>query len=973
MSLLLKVACPECGHPHDSAALGAELRCTRCGRDFRAAGDGDNASRVISVTPDELDEVPYSQRSIEVPVNKVSSIIVADPALLSDKLLRDVPMKDNARWVGKVRLLKKLGQGGMGAVYRGYDEDLALDVAVKILPQPLGTGTGTMGERDAQFVARFRQEARISAQINHPHVVRTLHVEEQGDLIYLVMDYIQGSTARGLVDARGPLPVPLALQIIQDAARGVHAAHEHGVIHRDIKPDNILVADDGRVLISDLGLAKAVGTGAGGGPARMPVTRMGLLLGTPHYMSPEQWNIGASCGPSTDIWSLGATLWMLLTRMPPFDDKDTGILAQQIKEKPLPEIREIRQGLPDSVVDILHYCMAKKPEERFGDCAALIAAIDWSLNDLSATQGNGCRPRPAPFPLRTTAATVAPAAPAIGSIGLMGSIGPIGAAAENSLPVQAPLIRIAGAAPAVEARRPAWTQAPSAPNASAAPLWQPVPPKPRGPRIWAAAIAAALLLGGVVLLIARSGSNGAASAAHGSGPTVPVELHNPARVKPGEMAEFSAIVNGGGGVSPDYSIVWLSGERSFAGSSVRVALEHDTEFTLIVRDASSAVELARRTFKVDVELEAKAAESGVVSAESGSVVKLHGKVRGGSDTASLETRWIDAGHGDAVLAAGANLTIAEKDATPGRRALAFQARRKGDAEWTTDRLTVEIVRSIPPEYAALVTLANEAQAEAARAETGIESAAGWRKAVEALEKAGAIFPAGNAEAPLRSCREHLAMEEKYLSLVAEARKLKIAAEQLPASDGVGRLTAWSEACRPYSAALALFDRAEVRFEAASAQSQAEQLKTELKSAEQTRAAFDSGISKARHAAAEGKKYVSPSVALPFWEDAFAQFAELRRKFPKRADEFALEFQDVEENRDKAYLQVMLGVVPAMPRDRERKREPPAATPPAAAPPRTNLVPQPQVAAPKMTPAPSSAAPRNTPLPEPVHGEDKHSK
>jgi serine/threonine protein kinase len=946
VSLLLKVACPECGHPHEAASLGAELRCTRCGRDFRAQGDGDNASRVLSVTPDELDNLPYSQRTIEVPVNSVSSIIVADPALLNDKLLRDTPLKDNARWVGKVRILKKLGQGGMGAVYRGYDEALALDVAVKILPLP-------MVERDAQFVARFRQEARISAQINHPNVVRTLHVDEQGDLIYLVMDYIQGTTARGLVDQRGPLNVPLALQIMQDATRGVQAAHEQGVIHRDIKPDNILVADDGRVLLSDLGLAKAVGTG--GTPARMPVTRMGLLLGTPHYMSPEQWNIGAQCGPAADIWSIGATLWMLLTRMPPYDDKDTGLLAQMIKEAPLPDIRAIRQGLPDSVVDILHFCMQKKPEDRFPDCKALVAAFDWVLNDLSSGNGNGSLPRPTPLSKTPSTSSAVTAASAIS---IPAPVATPPKSEPRLLPptsaISAPISAIANATS--DARRtPAWAQPVSPPP----PSWQPVPQKSRS-LAWVAAPAAALLLGGVAIWQSRSSSTPASLMT--SAP-LSVELRCSGHVKPGEPAELTAVVSGGD--APNPSVVWTAGEHTFPGASVRVPIETDTEFTVIVRDRANA-ELARRSVKVDVDLEPKAAGNPIVKAESGSALKLEGKVRGGSDPKEIETRWVDAASPDKVLATSLVLTLAENEMVAGQRVLQFQARRKGAANWTdapSDRVQLLVSQRIPPEYQTLLKEAKEAQDTGAAAETGIEAAAEWRRAIAALEKAKIVFPAGDADSQLGFCHEHLDLNERYLKLLAEARKLKQQADQLPLSDGVGRLSTWSEACRPYSAALALFDRSEVRFEASIAQAKVEQLKNELVNAEQVRAEYDSGISKARHSASEGKKYLSAAVALPHWENALEQFTQLSRKFPRRAAEFELELQDVQENRDRAYLQVAFGVIPAT----QKENKQPDVTPPKKAAIPAPLATRPVLPEPKATPR--APQPR---IPEPVHGEESRS-
>jgi serine/threonine-protein kinase len=891
MSLLLKVACPECGHPHESAVLGAELRCARCGRDFRASGHGENASQILSVTPDELDNVPYGQRVIEVPVNSVSSVFVADPALIADKLLRDTPIKENTRWVGKVRLLKKLGQGGMGAVYRGYDESLALDVAVKILPLP-------MGERDNQFVARFRQEARISAQINHPNVVRTLHVDEQGDLIFLVMDFIEGQTARQLVESRGPLALPLALQIIHDATKGVQAAHQHNVIHRDIKPDNILVADDGRVLLTDLGLAKTISTA---GPAsRMPVTRLGLLLGTPHYMSPEQWNIGALCGPAADIWSIGATLWMLLTRMPPFDDKDTGVLAKMIKEAPLPDIRSIRKEIPDCVVDILNICMAKRPESRFADCGELLKALDWALNDLSAQNGNGCLPKPLPGSAAkssgTNKAVVVPP--------------------ESAAAVMAPLpsFPIPNPPPAPPARVPAWAQVPVAP-----PVLRPKKNKARQIVVLAAPV---VFIAGLILLWPSGSSKPKET------PIPVVDLHCSARVKPGEAAELSAVLNG---VNPtQFTCIWSTRDSAYPGSTVHVPIENDTEFTLTVRDKSTTHDVVHRIVRVEADVAAKAAEIDYVKVESGTTQKFEGHARGGAGSKDLETRWIDADHPEAVLALGSTLSLGEDAVTPGKRVVIFQARRKTDSDWNSaasDRLTLDVSQRVPPEFKALMLEVAALQENATKAQTGIEAVAAWRAALAAIAKARKVFPSGDTEAQERACQQGVSQNEKYLELLSEARRSKSEAEQLPASDGVGRLSAWSESCRPYTAALALFDRAEVRSEATAAQNKVEHLKKELITAEQTRAEFDASIAKARHSANEGKKYLSPAVALPHWEAALEGFETLARKFPTRADDFALELKEVQENRDRAYLQVNFGIVPAAPKERKQELNP---TPPIQA-------------------------------------------
>ena len=870
MALLLKVACPECGHLHESVPLGAEVRCGRCGHDYRAQGDGDGASRVISVTPDELDSVPYSQRSIEVPVNSVSSLIVADPALLYDKLLRDTPLRENTRWAGKVRLIKKLGQGGMGSVYRGYDESLALDVAVKILPLPAGA-------RDDQFVQRFRQEARISAQINHPNVVRTLHVDEQGDLIYLVMDYVEGQTARTLVEAKGPLMLPLALQLIHDASLGMQAAHAHGVIHRDIKPDNILLAEDGRVLLSDLGLAKAISTG--GRSPRMPVTRLGLLLGTPEYMSPEQWDIGAEIGPATDIWSMGATLWMLLTGKPPFDEKDMGVLARQVKEGPLPDIRAVRPNLPDSVLDILHHCLAKRPEDRFAESAELLRALDAALDDLAAGRAIVTphhRPR-APTP--------------VGLVAL-----PQGAHVPTPLPARAPAVPAATAAPAAGAAKR---------RSGLRVLWVAVP---------------ALAAAAGWLAFERYQEKAVPLKAAALQPAVVLDLHYPAHIKPGEQAELWAALTGGD--AANYAVVWHSGATAYTGAAIRVPLENDTEFTVTVRDKNTAREVARRSVKVPVDLQARAVVSGTPAPGadfqeivSGAPLTLEGAVQGGAGAGAAETRWVEQGNPDKPLAGGSilDLTAQKPFHEPGRYTFVFQARRKGSADWAdaaASKVVIQVQRRVPDEFKAAVQKGGEARERALRASTGADALTCWQQALSGFEKACVVFADDEAKLQAEQCRQRVLLEEKYLGLLKEAQRLKEAAEAIPPADGLRRLAAWSEALRPSSAALVLFDRDEARSLNAAVDTRVTELKATLETAEDERTAFERLVGQARHSAKEARKYVNPAVALPHWDDALAAFTELAKRFPQRAEEFSLELKEVQENRDKAFLYGNLGIVPA---------------------------------------------------------------
>ena len=905
MSLLLKVACPGCGFTVDSAALGAELLCARCGRDFRAAADGENGSRVLSVTPDELDHVPYSQRCIEVPVNSVSPLIQADAGLLQDKLLREAPLKENSKWVGKVRLLKKLGHGGMSAVYRGYDESLALDVAVKIFPFP-------MGERDEKWFERFRQEARISARIDHPNVVRTLRVDEEGDLIYLVMDLIEGQTARQLVDAKGPLTAPLALQIVLDATRGLQAAHEHGVVHRDIKPENILIANDGRVLLSDLGLARAVSRSGGG--AGSPLTRVGLLMGTPEYMSPEQWEIGADAGPLSDIWSMGATLWMLLAHSPPYHEQNMGALAQQIRDSVIPDIGTVRPGLPANLVYILKRCLAKNPQERFGSASALINALNDALIHPDGEVTEAMR-----------AGAVTPI------------LGCVPAGAENS-PIQTP-------AAAIASPRPALSNVQIHPRPAL---------KPR--MVLAAGVMLLLAIGGAWVWV---GSRGAS--------VVPLlDLRYPPSVRPGGEAELLAVLNG----IPDpknYGLFWLTGDRTFIGSSVRVPLEHDTEFTLIVREKSTAREVLKRTVKVNVELQVHGADNDFYQIESGSALKLDGSVIGGAAGQMLDMRWSDAQDPEKTLSSTLQLEVPKSDIEiPGRHVYVLQSKRKEDANWSAaaeSKITVEITRRIPPEFTAKMQEGTQARESAARANHGEDVTVQWRQALVAFERAAEIFPDDQAKTQAEACRERLDMEEKYLALLHEARRLKKTAEKVSDSDGMPALAAWSEVLRPCSAALALFDSPEARGEAAAVEAKVAELKLKLGSAEQERVTFESMVAKARHSTREAKKYVSFAVALPHWEQSLSGFMELSKRFPKRADEFLLEMREAQESRDKAYLYEVFGVVESdKPADVIPKQNHLAALPaptqpgnsaekpvtPIAAPPKTVALPAPVPPASKTT-------------------------
>ena len=213
--------------------------------------------------------------------------------LLADRLLENVPVHDGFKVLEPCVLYARLGQGGMGAVYRGRHLNLDLDVAVKCLKP-------RMAEEDSSFVVRFQREARLAAAINHENLIQVFDVAHRHGVHYLIMEFVRGETARQRVQRKGALAESEATRIVLGAARGLAAAHARGVVHRDIKPDNIMVSAEGRVKVADLGIAKVAGN------AETPsLTGTGLVMGTPQYMSPEQARDTSKVGPASDVWSLG--------------------------------------------------------------------------------------------------------------------------------------------------------------------------------------------------------------------------------------------------------------------------------------------------------------------------------------------------------------------------------------------------------------------------------------------------------------------------------------------------------------------------------------------------------------------------------------------------------------------------------------------------------------------------------------------
>ncbi|MHC4540579.1 MAG: protein kinase domain-containing protein [Planctomycetota bacterium] len=275
------------------------------------------------------------------------------------------------RRIGSFEIVEMIGRGGMGVVYLARDTKLDRSVAVKSMPADL--------QADSNTRERFLREAKLLASLNHPNIAVIYHIIEQEALGYLILEYVPGETLAGRI-AREPLKLEQALSISQQIAEAVAAAHEKGVIHRDIKPGNIKITPEGKVKVLDFGLAKAV--------SREPserdtaITQPGRVIGTPAYMSPEQAR-GRSTDHRTDIWSFGCLMYEMLTGHVPFEGETATDTVARILERE-PDWQALPQETPTNILTLLRRCLEKDPHRRLRDIGDAAIEIKESLT-LPAT------------------------------------------------------------------------------------------------------------------------------------------------------------------------------------------------------------------------------------------------------------------------------------------------------------------------------------------------------------------------------------------------------------------------------------------------------------------------------------------------------------------------------------------------------------------------------------------------------------
>ena len=257
----------------------------------------------------------------------------------------------------------EIGRGGMGIVYRAKDRRLKRTVAIKVLPPELAFRS--------DIKTRFLREAETAAQLSHPNIVPIYTVDETEGLVYFVMAYVDGENLAKRIFERGVLPTDEVRRILRDVADALAYAHERGVVHRDIKPDNIIIAaQTGRPMVTDFGIARAVSDG----DSRLTAT--GMAIGTPAYMSPEQAAGERAIDGRSDLYSLGIVAYQMLVGEPPFVAASTpAMLVKHISERPTP-VQQRRADMPEGLARAVMLLLEKDPANRFPSASALVAALD---------------------------------------------------------------------------------------------------------------------------------------------------------------------------------------------------------------------------------------------------------------------------------------------------------------------------------------------------------------------------------------------------------------------------------------------------------------------------------------------------------------------------------------------------------------------------------------------------------------------
>jgi eukaryotic-like serine/threonine-protein kinase len=312
---------------------------------------------------------------------------------------------------GRYRIEDTLGHGGMAVVYVAEDAELGRRVAVKVLAEQFAA--------DDEFRRRFVREARLAARLSHPNVVHVYDAGEDDGHPFIIMELVPGETVADLLKRRRKLPAHEAATLIRQGALGLQHAHEAGLVHRDVKPQNLLLREDGVLKIADFGIARAAES--------TRLTQLGTVLGTAAYLAPEQ-ALGGEVGPEADIYSLGAVLYEVLTGRPPHEFESLADLAEHHREGAVVPVRDLEPSVPPSLEALVMRCLAREARFRPQSAGEVAAA-------LADDEDNGVTAATRQFPRRISrsvggrktwmwialAVAVAVVALVLGLVGLGGS------------------------------------------------------------------------------------------------------------------------------------------------------------------------------------------------------------------------------------------------------------------------------------------------------------------------------------------------------------------------------------------------------------------------------------------------------------------------------------------------------------------------------------------------------------------------
>ncbi len=341
----------------------------------RQVQDGDYSVNIDVKSKDEIGMLSQAFKSLVEDLKEKAALVdymMAASGAAATQPLESVPtvvrdagggqLRPGAVFAGRYEVKEMLGAGGMGVVYRAFDRELQEPVAIKTLkPEAMAGGTVALD--------RFKQEIRLARRIAHRNVVRTYDLGEVNGMYYLTMEYVEGTSLKQLITSRGRLPVAVTLTVGKQLCRALEVAHAEGIIHRDIKPHNMVVDPSGFLKVMDFGIARLANPPQGTG-----LTEAGMSIGTPDYMSPEQLS-GADLDPRSDLYSAGVVLFECLTGRLPFEaDTTWALVAKHLEEEP-PNPRTLNADVPEALAIVILKAMAKDRERRFATASEMHDAL----------------------------------------------------------------------------------------------------------------------------------------------------------------------------------------------------------------------------------------------------------------------------------------------------------------------------------------------------------------------------------------------------------------------------------------------------------------------------------------------------------------------------------------------------------------------------------------------------------------------